>query len=117
MEEMNLYVIIVTHLGHFSKDYKNPTMTCSYCKYFDHSVEECPQLIVKWKARNLGNQNPPQNPKLNIQNISIEPREPNIVIVIRGGVATRSNQEAPYEQPRVRSTQQKKILFDVKKEK
>ena len=32
----------------------------------------------------------------------------NIVVVTRGGVATRIDHEAPYRQPSVRPTQQKK---------
>ena len=68
----------------------------------------------------MGNQNPPHNPNLNpnqnIQKISVEPREPHIVVVTRGGVVTGVDQEALYRQPQARSTAQKKAPFDVQKE-
>ena len=51
------------------------------------------------------NHNLPQNVNPNIQNIFVEPREPNITVVTRGGDATRGDQEAPFIQPRVRPTQ------------
>ena len=44
----------------------------------------------------MGNQNPPQNPNPNIQNISVEPRGPNISIVMRGCATTRAGQEEAY---------------------
>ena len=69
---------------------------CSYYKDFDHTIEECPQLIAKWQNRNVGKKNPPKNPNMNIQNIYVEPREPSIVIVTRGGDATGEDQEAAY---------------------
>ena len=76
-------------------------------------------LIAKWKDRNVKNQNPPQNPNLNIQNISAKPREPIIVIITRGGVATRADQEALKEKlrPQVRPVTHKKVSFDVQKQK
>ena len=81
----------------------SPSKACSYYKYFDHTIEEFPQLIAKWHAKNLGNpiplQNPNLNPNQNIQMIYVEPREPNIVVVTRGGDATGENQYAQHEQP------------------
>ena len=51
---------------------------------------------------NIGNTNPPQkNPISNIQNISVDWREPNIVVMKRGGVATEADREEPYGKPRV----------------
>ena len=35
----------------------------------------------------MGNHNPPQNVNPNIQKVSVEPQEPNIVFITRGGVA------------------------------
>ena len=43
----------------------------------------------------MGNQNPPQNANPNIQNIYVEPQEPNIFVVTRGGVATGGDQGEP----------------------
>ena len=54
---------------------------CSHCKVQDHNVEQCPQLIAKWKARASGVPNPTQNPNLNVQMIVVELREPNIVVI------------------------------------
>ena len=69
---------------------------CTCCKEFDHIIEQCLQLIAKWKARIVVNPNPVHNqnpnPNKNIQIISIEPREPHIVVVTRGGVTTGENQ-------------------------
>ena len=81
-------------LGHFFRDYTNPSTTCSYCKYFDHTVEESAQLIAKWQAKDVGNEHLPQNPILNIQKISTEPRELGIAIMTRGGDAIGVDQEA-----------------------
>ena len=53
----------------------------------------------------MGNPHPLQNPNLNpnqnIHNISVEPREPHIIVVTRGGVATGVEQEAEYGQSQV----------------
>ena len=49
--------------------------------------------------------------------IYVEPRETNIVVVTRGGVATTLDHETQDGQPHVRLTAQKKVLFDVQKEK
>ena len=38
-------------------------------------------------------QNPNPNPNQNIQKISTEPMEPNIVVVTRGGVATGADED------------------------
>ena len=106
-------------LGHFVRDYVNPTKTYSYCKYFDHTIEQCLQLIVKWKATNVGNpvplHNPNPNPNQNIQRISIEPREPNIGVMIRGSVATGAYQYAQHDQPWVQPMTQNKVPFDDQK--
>ena len=80
------------HPRNFSRDCQSPVKTCTYCKAFDHTIEQCPQLIVKWLARIVINPNPVQNqnpnPNNNIHTNSIEPREPHIFVVTRGGVAT-----------------------------
>ena len=72
--------------------------TFSYCKSFDHTIEQCPQLIAKWKARTVRNPNPVQNPNLNsnqnIQMIYVEPREATIIFVIRGGATNGADQSA-----------------------
>ena len=47
--------------------------------------------------------------------IAAEPREPRIVVVTRGGVATKANQDIPQEKPQVRHVAQKKVPFDVQK--
>ena len=93
------------------------TKTCLYCKAFDHTVEQCPQLIAKWKVQTVGNpnalQNPNLNPNQNIQMISVQSREANIVVVMREGAATGVKQDAQHGKPQVRPTTQNKISFDV----
>lgn len=32
---------------HFARDYHNPTMTCKYCKSFNHVIEECLILMER----------------------------------------------------------------------
>ena len=61
----------------------------------------------------MGNQNPHQNANPKIPKISIEPREPNIVVMERGGIVVGTNQESTYGQWRVQLTQQTKTPFDV----
>ena len=69
----------------------------------------------------MGNPNPLQNlnlnPKQNIQMIFVEPREANIVVITRGGVASGADQNAQHDQPQVGPTTQKKVSFDVRREK
>ena len=48
-------------------------------------MEQCPQLIEKCQARDVGGPNPAQNPNpnpnLNVQMIVTEPREPSVTFV------------------------------------
>ena len=60
-------------------------------------------------------QNPNPNPNQNIQMISIETREENIVVITRGSVATRADQNAQHDQPQVRPIPQNKVSFDVQR--
>ena len=57
------------------------------------------------------------NPNQNIQIIFVEPREPHVGVVKRGGVATGADQNTHQGNPHVRSASQKKSLLDVYKEK
>ena len=59
----------------------------------------------------MHNQNP--NPNKNIQMISAKPRQPNLVVVTRGGAATGVDQNTPQGHPQVRPTTQKKALLNV----
>ena len=86
--------------GHFARDYPKPAKTCSYCKQ-EHNVEQCSQLIARWQAQTVGAANPTPNPvsnapnpnaNANIQMIIVEPREPNVVVVTRGGATTGLDQ-------------------------
>ena len=76
-----------------------------YCKEFDHTIEQCSQLIAKWQARTVINPNPVKNPNPNpnpnIQMISSESRQPNLVVVRKGGVAIGENQNTPQGYPQV----------------
>ena len=69
----------------------------------------------------MGNTNPMQNqisnPKQNIQMIYAKMREPNIVVVTRGGVVTGEYQNTQHGQLQVRTATQKKVSLDVQKEK
>ena len=49
--------------------------------------------------------------------IFVEPREVNIVVVKRGGIATRADQGAQLGQSQVRPMAQKKVPLDVQREK
>ena len=49
--------------------------------------------------------------------IYVDSREEKIVVMTRGGVATRADQNAQHDQPHVRPKAQKKILFEVQREK
>ena len=49
--------------------------------------------------------------------IYVEPREPHIVVVTRGGFATREDQNTHQGQPEVRTATQKKYPLYVQKEK
>ena len=40
-------------LAHYARDCQSPTTTCNYCKYYDHTIEECPTLIAKIKDTKL----------------------------------------------------------------
>ena len=37
-------------VGHYVRDCQSPTTTYNYCKYYDHTIEECPTLIAKIKT-------------------------------------------------------------------
>ena len=39
-------------LGNYQRDCPNLVSQCTYCSAAEHIVEECPQLITKWKAKN-----------------------------------------------------------------
>ena len=47
----------------------------------------------------MGNKNPPYNANPSIQNTSVESREPNIVVVTRGGFVTKADQDMQHKQP------------------
>ena len=49
--------------------------------------------------------------------IYVEMREPNIVVVTRGGAATGANQDTHHDQPQVRPATQNKVEFTVQREK
>ena len=76
---------------------------------------------MKWKARNVVNpkpvQNPNPNPNPNIQMIYIEPRQPNLAVVTRGGAVIGADQNTLQGHPQVRHTAQKKAPLDVQQEK
>ena len=76
--------------GNFSHDSQSPSKMCTYCKSFYHTVEQCLQLIVKWKAQTIVNPNLVQNQNLNpnqkIHMIYVKLRETRIVVVTRGGI-------------------------------
>ena len=61
----------------------------------------------------MGNQDQPPNVNQNVQNIYTEHRESIIVFLTRGGVATRDDRGAPWINPIVRPTTQKKVPFDA----
>ena len=63
----------------------------------------------------MQNLNP--NPIPNIQLIYVEPRQPSLTIVTRGGVATGADQNTLQEHPQVRPMAQKKALLDFQQEK
>ena len=56
-------------VGHYSRDFQNPTTTCKYCNSYDHTIEECPILIAKIK-------DPKPAVNQNIQLIAAEQKEP-----------------------------------------
>jgi len=59
-----------------------PKVYCNYCEAEDHIIEDCPQLIAKWKAKE------PQNN--NVLKISAKDREekPIVSIITRSGINT-----------------------------
>ena len=77
-------------------------------------------MIARWQTKIVGNHNPLQNlspnPNQDIWNISTQPRETYIVVVTRGGVVMREDQEAPYGKLQVQLAAQKKAPYDVQKE-
>ena len=65
-------------------------MTCKYCKSYDHTIEECPILIAKFK-------DPKPTVNQNIQLIAAEQKEPEprVNIVTRSSASTsRTSQDA-----------------------
>ena len=54
---------------------------------------------------------------MNVQIIAVEPQDPNVVVVARGGDGTGANQDKSQEQLQlqVRPATQKKVLFNVQK--
>jgi hypothetical protein len=81
------------------------------------SIEDCPQLVVKWQAR--GNQN--SNLNLNVQMISDERcnEGPIVVIVMHGGVRTWSDKtnEGKHTKQWVRNSVGPIPAFDPQQEK
>ena len=76
-------------VGHYARDCQSPTTTCNYCKYYDHTIEECPTLIAKIK-------DPKPAVHQNIHLIAAEQAEPEprVNIVTRSGASTsRTSQE------------------------
>ena len=65
-------------------------------------MEQCPQLIEKWQARTITGHNPAknenQNTNMNVQMITVEPRDPNVVVITREGAATGADQDKAQEQ-------------------
>ena len=49
--------------------------------------------------------------------IFVEPRKPNVVVITRGGVATRLDQNTQQGQQQVRLVARKKSPLDIQKEK
>ena len=74
---------------------------CSYFKVIDHTIEEFPQLISKWKSKVTGNQNQLLNANQNVKKILVEPREPTIVVLIRGGVVIGEDTGEPWKNTRI----------------
>ena len=76
---------------------------------------------MKWKDSTIVNpnlvQNMNPNPNPYIQMIFIEPRQLNLVVVIRGGVATCIDQNTPQGHPQVQTAAQKKATLDFQQDK
>ena len=64
-EEAKSYVIIVDNQDTLLEIVQVLWKTCTYYKSFDHTIEQCLQLIVKWQAWIMRNPNPAQNPNSN----------------------------------------------------
>jgi len=66
-----------------------PKVYCNYCNVEDHVIEECPQLIAKWKAKGPKNQN--------ALKISAEERDgpPKAAIITQSGVKTNEDVTIP----------------------
>ncbi len=99
-------------LGHYARDFQNPTMTCQYYKVVDDVIEKCPQLIAKIQERN-------PSPTQNVQMITVKKRPiPALNVVTRSGVTTQvQNKRKQIEEPWVRKTLEKILAFDVRREK
>lgn len=63
---------------HFTWDYVNPHTRCTYYYTLDYATQDCPQLLVEWKEKSVGN----------VHMVTVEQRgegSPRIFIVTRGG--------------------------------
>ena len=82
-ERGQIICYIYVQLGHYVRDCHEPRNTCSYCKVHDHNMEQCPQLIVKWKAQIIEGPNLMQNsnPNPNVHMIFAEKREPSVAVI------------------------------------
>ena len=117
-------------LGHYDRDFPEPMNTCSYCRQ-EHNVEQFPQLITRWQALTVGEANLAPNPTSNSPNpnantnrqmIVVEPWEPSVALITRGGVVMGADQAMPTEptvqaQPQVRPTAQNKASLVVQEQK
>ena len=90
-------------------------MTCNYCKSYDHTIEECPTLLVKIRE-------PKPAAHQNIQFIAAEQEElePRVNIVTRSGVSTSGtlqDTEKNTGQEWVRKAPNKATPLDLQKNK
>ena len=85
---------------HYSRKCPKLAKNCSYYKQ-EHNVEQWLQLLAQWKSHMVGAANTTLNPIMNansnIQMIVIEPREPNLVVVTRGGAMMGADQATQIE--------------------
>jgi len=70
-----------------------PKIYCNYCKIEGRAIEECPQLIVKWKAKG-----PQTN---NVLKILAEDREEQLTVdvITRSGLKNKEDVVAPENVP------------------
>ena len=88
---------------------------CSYYKVFNNTIEECPHIISKWKAKVTGNKKKTPNANQNVQKISVDPWDklPTIFVLTRGGTVTGDDNGEPWKNMRIQSATQNKVSFDV----